>query len=227
MPMASNLSTRSKDTMIRATFYARRGKRWCDAAAAFGGLVAFLPLLILIGLLVRWRLGKPVIFSHIRIGRGGKPFRIVKFRTMTEETDDQGQHLPDEKRLTRLGRVLRATSLDELPELWNILRGEMSFVGPRPLLPEYLEHYTAEESRRHDVTPGLTGWAQVNGRNAIGWEERFRLDVWYVDHLSLGLDVKIAAMTFGKVFTGSGVAAAGHATMPKFSRSPAGAPQGG
>jgi lipopolysaccharide/colanic/teichoic acid biosynthesis glycosyltransferase len=199
--------------------YACCGKRIFDVAVALLAFILLVPAVALLGVVIRIVLGKPVIYSQIRTGLGGKPFRIFKFRTMTNETDEHGRLLPDERRLTRFGHWLRGTSLDELPELWNVVRGEMSLVGPRPLLPEYLEHYTPHEARRHDVKPGLTGWAQVNGRNAIGWEERFRLDVWYVDHLSFRLDLRILARTLGKVIAREGVSAAGYATMPKFSRS--------
>jgi len=153
------------------------------------------PLLALIAVLVRIKLGRPILFRQVRPGLGGRPFRLFKFRTMTEARDDRGNYLPPEQRLTALGRRLRSTSLDELPELLNVLRGEMSLVGPRPLLMEYLSRYTPEQARRHEVKPGISGWAQVNGRNAITWEEKFRLDVWYVDHQSLWLDARILWMT--------------------------------
>ncbi len=166
--------------------------------------------------MVRWRIGTPVIFAQRRPGYRGAIFELWKFRTMTDERDATGKLLPDAERLTPFGRWLRATSLDELPELMNVLRGEMSFVGPRPLLIQYLERYTPEQARRHEVLPGLTGWAQVNGRNAISWEDKFRLDVWYVDHRSLWLDVGILLMTFGKVLWREGIGAAGEATMPEF-----------
>jgi lipopolysaccharide/colanic/teichoic acid biosynthesis glycosyltransferase/glycosyltransferase involved in cell wall biosynthesis len=200
----------------RHSFYLRYGKAWLDRIAALAGLLVLSPVFAFVAALVRWRLGAPILFTQQRIGRGAKPFRMVKFRTMTDAKDKQGRLLPDEERLTRFGRFLRRTSLDEMPELWNVLRGEMSVVGPRPLLPEYLEHYTPEEARRHDVAPGLTGWAQVNGRNAVPWDARLRLDAWYVDHVSLWLDVKIMAMTVAKVFSQKGVSAEGHATMPRF-----------
>jgi sugar transferase EpsL len=205
--------------MKRATLYRSVFKRALDVAIAAPALVLLSPLLAALAALVRWRCGTPVLFVQERIGRNNRPFRIYKFRTMTSQTDEHGRLLPDEKRLTRFGRFLRASSLDELPELWNVLRGDMSLVGPRPLLPQYLDHYTPFEARRHEVLPGLTGWAQINGRNALGWEERFRLDVWYVDHVSLGLDLKILALTVGKVFVRQGISAEGHATMPFFSRS--------
>lgn len=174
-----------------------------------------LPLLLLMAL-VRWRIGAPVFFRQRRPGRSGRPFEIIKLRTMTDQRDVRGELLTDGSRLTSFGRFLRATSLDELPELWNVLRGDMSFVGPRPLLMEYLPLYSAEQARRHEVRPGITGWAQVNGRNAISWEDKFALDVWYVDHRSLRLDIKILWLTVKKVLMREGIAAAGEATMPKF-----------
>jgi len=161
-------------------------------------------------------MGRPVLFKQMRPGLNGKPFYMYKFRTMTYERDEQGTLLSDELRLTGLGRFLRSTSLDELPELFNILKGDMSLVGPRPLLMQYLDRYTPEQARRHEVKPGITGWAQVNGRNAISWEEKFALDVWYVDNCSLWLDMKILLMTLVKVFKREGISAAGEATMPEF-----------
>ena len=178
--------------------------------------VFWLPLLLLIGVLIRWRIGSPVLFRQKRPGRGGVPFELVKFRTMTSVRDAQGSLLPDERRLTPIGRFLRSTSLDEIPELLNVIKGEMSLVGPRPLLTEYLPRYTPEQARRHEVKPGITGWAQVNGRNAISWERRFELDVWYVDHYGLWLDLRILALTLLKVFQRAGISADGHATMPEF-----------
>jgi len=161
-------------------------------------------------------MGRPVLFKQMRPGLNAKPFYMYKFRTMTNEKDEQGNPLSDEQRLTRLGRFLRSTSLDELPELFNVLKGDMSLVGPRPLLMQYLARYTPEQARRHEVKPGITGWAQVNGRNAITWEEKFALDVWYVDNWSLWLDIKILAMTVVKVFKREGISAKGEATMPEF-----------
>jgi len=161
-------------------------------------------------------MGSPVLFRQVRPGLHRKPFVMYKFRTMRDLRDTEGRLLPDEMRLTRVGHILRATSLDELPELFNVLKGEMSLVGPRPLLMEYLELYTPEQARRHEVKPGITGWAQVNGRNAITWEEKFKLDVWYVDNWSLGLDLKILALTLIKVLKREGISADGHATMPEF-----------
>lgn len=184
-------------------------------ASAFGLLTLAVPLAVL-AWLVRRKLGSPVFFSQVRPGLHGKPFRMVKFRTMTDARDASGSLLPDAQRLTSFGRFLRASSLDELPELWNVLRGEMSLVGPRPLLVEYLPLYSPEQARRHEVRPGITGWAQVNGRNAISWEDKFKLDVWYVDNSSLLLDIKILWLTVKKVLVRDGISAAGEATMPKF-----------
>ncbi len=183
-----------------------------------GMLVLALPLLVLIGL-VRSRLGSPVFFRQVRPGLQGKPFEIVKFRTMTDDRRPDGQLLPDALRLTPFGRFLRETSLDELPELWNVLKSDMSLVGPRPLLIEYLPLYTPEQARRHEVRPGITGWAQVNGRNAISWEDKFKLDVWYAEHRSLWLDIKILWLTLKKVLVRDGISAAGEVTMPKFTGS--------
>jgi sugar transferase EpsL len=201
----------------------RRGrdfvKRCGDAACAAMALLAFTPLLLLIALAIRFTMGAPVLFRQRRPGWRAKPFLMVKFRTMSDARDVTGRPLPDPQRLTRLGRFLRATSLDELPELWNVLRGEMSLVGPRPLLMEYLDRYTPEQARRHDVRPGLTGWTQVNGRNALSWDEKFVLDVWYVDHQSIRLDLKILALTVLAVLRREGISAAGHATMPEFTGS--------
>ena len=178
-------------------------------------LLLGLPLLFLIWQ-VRRKLGSPVFFRQIRPGQYGKPFQMVKFRTMTDTRGSDGQLLPDAARLTAFGRFLRATSLDELPELWNVLKGDLSLVGPRPLLMEYLPLYSPEQTRRHEVRPGITGWAQVNGRNALSWEEKFKLDVWYVDHCSLWLDIKILWLTVRKVLVREGISADGEATMSKF-----------
>ncbi len=202
--------------MPTATFYQRYGKRCLDLAIALPLAIILTPLLGVLAILVRWRLGSPVLFSQERPGLQGRPFWMVKFRSMTDSRDDRGELLSDEIRLTTFGRFLRASSLDELPELWNVIRGEMSLVGPRPLLTRYLPLYTAEQSRRHDVLPGVTGWAQINGRNALSWPEKFSYDVEYVDQVSLILDLKILAMTVGKVIRRDGVSAAGHATMPEF-----------
>ena len=181
-------------------------------------LVLALPLLVVIWM-VRRKLGSPVFFTQVRPGMHGKPFKMVKFRSMTSERGTDGELLPDAVRLTPFGRFLRSTSLDELPELWNVLKGDMSMVGPRPLLMEYLPLYSPEQARRHEVRPGITGWAQVNGRNAISWEDKFKLDVWYVDHCSLWLDIKILWLTVKKVLVREGISAAGEATMGKFTGS--------
>jgi lipopolysaccharide/colanic/teichoic acid biosynthesis glycosyltransferase len=183
-------------------------------------LVLAVPLLALIWQ-VRRKLGSPVFFTQVRPGLHGRPFKMVKFRTMTDERDPDGHLLSDAVRLTPFGRWLRATSLDELPELWNVLKGNMSLVGPRPLLMEYLPLYTPEQTRRHEVSPGITGWAQVNGRNSISWEDKFELDVWYVEHRSLWLDIKILWLTVRKVVMRDGISAAGEATMPRFTGSKA------
>jgi len=183
------------------------------AGTAF--LLLALPLLLL-WVLVRRKLGSPVLFRQVRPGQHGRPFMMVKFRTMTDERGADGELLPDALRLTPFGHFLRASSLDELPELWNVLRGEMSLVGPRPLLMEYLPLYSTEQARRHEVRPGITGWAQINGRNAVSWDERFRLDVWYVDHRSVCLDLKILWLTVRKVLVREGISAKGEATMPRF-----------
>ena len=175
--------------------------------------------LIFLTLQVRRKLGSPAFFRQIRPGLGGRPFEMIKFRTMTDECDSNGLMLPDADRLTHFGRFLRTTSLDELPELWNVLKGDMSLVGPRPLLMEYLPLYSVEQSRRHDVRPGITGWAQINGRNALSWEEKFRLDLWYVDNRSTWLDIKILALTVRKVMKRDGISAAGVETMPRFTGS--------
>jgi sugar transferase EpsL len=174
------------------------------------------PLLGLLALGVRWRLGSPVFFRQARPGKDGVSFELIKFRTMTNERGQDGRLLPDADRLTPFGRWLRSTSLDELPELWTVLRGDMSLVGPRPLLVQYLARYTPEQARRHEVKPGLTGWAQINGRNALDWESKFALDVWYVDHHNLWLDVKIIVRTLLIVLRREGISAAGDATMPEF-----------
>lgn len=183
-----------------------------------GLLVLSLPLLIL-AWLVRRKLGQPIFFRQTRPGLHGMPFQMVKFRTMTDARGDDGALLPDVQRLTRLGRFMRASSLDELPTLWNVLKGDMSLVGPRPLLMEYLPLYTPVQARRHEVRPGVTGWAQVNGRNAISWDEKFALDVWYVDNRSFWLDLRILALTARKVVWREGISAAGEATMPRFTGS--------
>ena len=184
--------------------------------AALLTLIALCPLLIVIAVLVRFKLGSPVFYRQERPGLNGKPFFMNKFRTMTDQRDHDGNLLPDEQRLTSFGKSLRSTSLDELPELINVLKGEMSLVGPRPLLMEYLPLYTLDQARRHEVLPGITGWAQVNGRNAISWEEKFELDVWYVDNRTLLIDLRILWMTLIKVFKQQGISQEGQATMEKF-----------
>ena len=191
-------------------------KRLFDLIAATLGLLVLTVPLLALAWQVRRKLGSPVLFTQVRPGLHGQPFRMVKFRTMTDARGPDGQLLPDAERLIPFGRWLRATSLDELPELWNVLCGEMSLVGPRPLLMEYLPLYSPEQARRHEVRPGITGWAQVNGRNAISWVDKFALDVWYVDHRSLWLDVKILWRTMRKVLVRDGISAAGEATMPRF-----------
>lgn len=191
-------------------------KRIVDIVASIAGLIFLGPLLIVIALIVRVKLGAPVLFTQTRPGLYGVPFKLYKFRTMTDQRDFNGRLLPDVLRLGRLGRFLRSTSLDELPELINVLNGDMSLVGPRPLLMQYLFRYSSEQARRHDVKPGLTGWAQVNGRNGISWEEKFKLDVWYVDHCSLWLDFAIIWMTVKKVLLQEGISAKGEATMTEF-----------
>ena len=187
-----------------------------DRSLATCGLVLAAPALLALAVAVRATLGSPVLFVQERPGRWGRPFHLVKFRTMTDARDARGVLRPDAERLTRLGRFLRATSLDELPQLWNVLRGDLSLVGPRPLLMHYLPLYTREQARRHEVLPGLTGWAQVNGRNALSWEEKLALDVWYVDHWSLALDAVIVLRTVVHVLTRRGISAEGHATAPEF-----------
>ncbi len=193
-----------------------RAKRILDLALVFGTVPLWLPLLGVIAILVRIKLGSPVFFRQVRPGLHEEVFEMVKFRTMRCDRDSTGRLLPDELRLTPFGRWLRSSSLDELPELWNVINGEMSLVGPRPLLVQYLARYSAEQRRRHEVPPGLTGWAQVNGRNALSWESRFLLDVWYVDNRSLYLDLKILALTLASVVSRRGVSAHGHVTMPEF-----------
>lgn len=191
-------------------------KRILDILGAGAGLLVLSPVIMLVALIIRRQMGAPVFFRQTRTGLAGQPFRMIKFRTMRDARDAQGDPLPDSERLTKLGRFLRSNSLDELPGLWNVLKGDMSLVGPRPLLMEYLPLYSSEQARRHEVRPGITGWAQVNGRNAISWDEKFALDIWYVDKRSLWLDLKIIWMTFVKVLKRDGISAAGEATMSKF-----------
>ena len=199
-----------------SNFYRRFGKRILDVALTIPALIVLSPLLVLIAFLVHFQMGVPVLFRQRRPGWHGQPFMLFKFRTMTDTRDAQGNLLSDSERLTRFGCFLRNTSLDELPELFNVLRGDMSLVGPRPLLMQYLNRYTPEQMRRHEVKPGITGWAQVNGRNALTWEQKFALDVWYVDHLSLWLDLRIIALTLWKILTREGISQPGHATMEEF-----------
>ena len=191
-------------------------KRLFDIVAAIFGLLLLAPVLVIVAWQVKRKLGSPVLFRQTRPGEDSKPFLMVKFRTMLNAVDTQGNSLPDSERMTAFGHFLRSTSLDELPGLWNVLKGEMSLVGPRPLLIEYLPLYSKEQYRRHDVRPGVTGWAQVNGRNAISWESKFKLDVWYVDNRSLWLDVKILFLTVKKVLIRDGISGEGEATMSKF-----------
>ena len=191
-------------------------KRIFDLALSIPAFFFLSLLMLIMAVLVRLKIGSPVVFRQVRPGLHGRPFTIYKFRTMTDERDKDGNLLPDGERLTRLGKFLRKASIDELPELFNVIKGEMSTVGPRPLLMQYLDRYTPEQARRHEVKPGITGWAQVNGRNAISWEDKFKLDVWYVDNQSLWLDIKIILMTLVKVFKREGISANGEATMQEF-----------
>jgi len=192
------------------------GKRLIDFIVAALLIFSLMPILLIVALLVRFKLGAPVLFCQLRPGKDGRPFKIYKFRTMLNEVALDGTPLSDEKRLTSFGQSLRATSVDELPELFNVLKGDMSLIGPRPLLMEYLPLYSEFQARRHEVRPGITGWAQVNGRNALNWEDRFCADVWYVDNYSLMIDLKILAFTFAKVLKRDGINEDGQATMSKF-----------
>lgn len=191
-------------------------KRFFDIVVSFSALIVFSPILAFLAWKIRKNLGSPVLFRQTRPGLNGTPFEMVKFRTMRDAVDAKGNPLPDSDRMTVFGNKLRNSSLDELPELWNVLKGDMSLVGPRPLLMQYLPLYNKEQARRHEVRPGVTGWAQVNGRNAISWEDKFKLDVWYVDNLSFGLDVKILLLTVKKVFVKEGITAEGHVTTEAF-----------
>lgn len=199
--------------------YSRFLKRILDIAVAAVSLVVLSPLMIAIGLVVHWRLGSPVIFSQTRVGRDETLFTIYKFRTMRDVKDGHGNLIPPEDRVTRLGRLLRKSSLDEIPELYNILRGDMSLIGPRPLLKEYIPLYSPEQRRRHSVRPGLTGWAQVNGRNRISWQEKFSFDLWYIDHISLWMDCRIVFLTIKKVLAGDDISQKGKATVERFNGS--------
>ena len=194
-------------------------KRAFDFVASAFGLLLLAPVMAVLAWQISKKLGSPVLFRQTRPGLHGRPFQMIKFRTMRDAIGPDGQPLPDSERMTPFGSFLRSASLDELPELWNVLKGEMSLVGPRPLLMEYLPLYSPEQARRHEVRPGVTGWAQINGRNALSWEEKFRLDVWYVDNRSLWLDLKILALTVKKVFVREGISAAGEVTAAKFTGS--------
>lgn len=191
-------------------------KRLIDIICSLVGLIVFSPILVIVALLVRINLGSPIFFTQNRLGKNGKEFKMIKFRTMKDAVDKFGEVLPDEQRLTKFGKILRSTSLDELPELINVLKGDMTLVGPRPLLVEYKELYSERQFRRHETSPGITGWAQVNGRNSISWNERFELDVWYVDNLSFFLDIKILFMTVLKVIKRDGINEEGQVSMSKF-----------
>ena len=191
-------------------------KRAIDLILSLMASIFLLPIIVVVAFLVVLNLGRPVLFSQERPGRNAVPFRMLKFRTMREACDADGQPLSDAERLTRFGKILRSTSLDELPGLWNVIRGDMSLVGPRPLLMEYLPLYSPQQMRRHEVRPGITGWAQVNGRNALSWEDKFALDIWYVDHQNFWLDMRILLLTVGKVFKREGISGEGEATMSRF-----------
>jgi lipopolysaccharide/colanic/teichoic acid biosynthesis glycosyltransferase len=195
-------------------------KRAFDRTAALAGLVAAAPVLAVAGAAVRIGVGSPILFRQRRPGLDGKPFELLKFRTMRDATDASGKPLPDEARMTKVGQWLRATSIDELPQLWNVLRGDLSLIGPRPLLMQYLDRYTPRQARRHEVLPGITGWTQVNGRNALKWPEKFDLDVWYVDNWSLALDARILWRTLWSVLARQGISSDGHVTMPEFMGEP-------
>jgi len=196
--------------------WSRKMKRFFDFIVAFCTLLTLLPVIVIVALLIRFKLGSPILFTQDRPGLNGKIFKMMKFRTMLDGKDKQGNLLPDHERMTKFGAFLRSTSLDELPGLLNVLKGDMSLVGPRPLLVQYLPLYNSNQARRHDVRPGITGWAQVNGRNAISWEDKFKLDVWYVDNQSFWLDIKILFLTVKKVFVREGISADGHVTIEPF-----------
>lgn len=197
-------------------------KRLFDITCSLLGFILLMPVLLFVALQIHRKLGSPVLFRQTRPGFRGQPFKMVKFRSMRDAVDAQGNPLPDSERMTPFGNFLRSASLDELPELWNVFKGEMSLVGPRPLLMEYLPLYSPEQARRHEVRPGVTGWAQVNGRNALSWDEKFKLDVWYVDNQSFWLDLKILLMTVKKVLAREGISATGEVTMPRFTDSGSG-----
>jgi sugar transferase EpsL len=208
--------TSGSDPRRRPSLSPLSAKRALDVVVAAAGLAVAAPVLVAAAIAVRASIGRPVLFRQERPGLHGHPFTLLKLRTMRDTSGADGRPFPDAERLTTLGRILRATSIDELPTLWNVLRGDMSLVGPRPLLMEYLPLYTKTQRRRHEVRPGITGWAQVNGRNALSWEEKFRLDLWYVEHRSFLIDVRILALTLVKVFRREGIAQPGHATMEPF-----------
>lgn len=191
-------------------------KRIFDLFVSISALIFLFPIIIIIALLILKKLGSPVVFRQTRPGRNGMPFQMIKFRTMTDEVDANGELLSDEHRLTKFGKFLRATSMDELPELWNVIKGDMSLVGPRPLLMDYLPLYNQEQARRHNVLPGLTGWAQINGRNELSWEKKFKYDIWYVDNHSFWLDIKIILLTIAKVFKREGIHSEGQVTAQRF-----------
>lgn len=201
---------------IRRSIYQRFVKRILDLLAGFLVLILIWPLLLLIYVLLRIIIGSPVMLRQRRPGLMGKPFAICKFRTMTEQRDANGNLLPDEQRITKVGRILRSFSLDELPEIFNVLKGDMSLIGPRPLMMQYLERYTPEQARRHEVVPGITGWVQINGRNNLSWEEKFELDVWYVDHQSFMLDLRILFITVWKVLSREGISQEGYVAASEF-----------
>ncbi|SFS28967.1 Sugar transferase involved in LPS biosynthesis (colanic, teichoic acid) [Pseudomonas sp. NFACC42-2] len=191
-------------------------KRIFDIVFSFLGLIVFFPALVILSVMIRLKLGSPIFFTQERPGLGGKPFKMIKFRTMRDAVDSDGIPLPDGERMTAFGSMLRSSSLDELPELWNVLKGEMSLVGPRPLLMQYLPLYSVEQNRRHEVRPGVTGWAQINGRNSVSWDEKFKLDTWYVDNKSMLLDIKIIISTVKKVLVRDGISQENNATMAPF-----------
>lgn len=191
-------------------------KRFFDIVFSFLGLIVFFPVLVILSIMIHLKLGSPIFFTQVRPGLGGKPFKMIKFRTMRDAVDNDGAPLPVGERMTAFGSMLRSTSLDELPELWNVLKGEMSLVGPRPLLMQYLPLYSVEQNRRHEVRPGVTGWAQINGRNSVSWDEKFKLDTWYVDNKSMLLDIKIIISTVKKVLVRDGISQENNATMAPF-----------
>ena len=197
-------------------FYRHIGKRVLDIVIVIPSLILIGPITCVVAFMLRLKIGRPVLFKQLRPGLYGKPFRVNKFRTMLDLRDEKGDLLPDAERLTSFGKILRSTSMDELPEILNIIKGEMSLVGPRPLLMQYLDRYTPEQSRRHEVKPGITGWAQINGRNAITWEQKFKYDIWYVDHLSFNLDLKIIIMTIWKILKREGISQPDHVTAKEF-----------